>query len=110
MLDNVHSVLRELRQAGLTYTGSLTTNVILGSSGPELLEFNTHMGDPKTQTVMPLIGGSLFDILYKVGTDQLGGFVDLHSHSAKACGLPHLGTGRLSRSATERYSVAQLLD
>ena len=82
VLDNVHSVLRELRQAGLTYTGSLTTNVILGSSGPELLEFNTHMGDPETQTVMPRIGGSLFDILYKVGTDQLGGFVDLHSHSA----------------------------
>jgi phosphoribosylamine--glycine ligase len=78
VLDGIRRVLGELRESGLTYTGSLTTNVILGPEGPELLEFNSHVGDPETQTVLPLIDGSVLELLVAAGTGGLGGLLDLH--------------------------------
>lgn len=94
VLDSIRRVLRELLQEGLNYTGSLTTNVILSPSGPSLLEFNSHMGDPETQTVLPLVGGSLLDIFHTVATGCLGGFVDLNrSASGSSVSLTMVRTG-----------------
>lgn len=82
VLGGVERVLGELRRDGMAYTGSLTTNVILGPDGPELLEFNSHVGDPETQTMLPVLDGSLLDIVDATANDALGGFIDLHRRVA----------------------------
>lgn len=77
ILDGVDRVLEELRRDGLVYTGALTANVILGPDGPELLEFNSHLGDPETQTVLPVMDHPLLDVLDATARGDLGGFIDL---------------------------------
>jgi phosphoribosylamine--glycine ligase len=78
VLDSIGQVLQELRRSGLRYTGSLTANVILGPRGPELLEFNCHLGDPETQTALPVISESLLDIFSAAANGGLSGCADLH--------------------------------
>ena len=84
VLDGLERVLAELRRRNRAYSGLLTTNVILGPSGPVLLEFNTHFGDPETQTVLPLIDGSLLEFFCKAAFGSLSGFVNLHESAHKS--------------------------
>ena len=44
---------------------------MLTSRGPKLLEYNVRFGDPETEVLVPLYGGSLFDLLVRVGEGRL---------------------------------------
>ncbi len=51
------------------YTGVLYAGVMLTDHGPKALEFNCRFGDPETQVILPLLEGSLAEVLL----DALGG-------------------------------------
>jgi phosphoribosylamine--glycine ligase len=59
----VTPVLRELAARGTPYRGALYCGLMLGEAGPRVVEFNARFGDPETQVLMPLVGGSFGDLL-----------------------------------------------
>ena len=55
--------LAELRKRGITYQGVLYAGLMIGKSGPKVLEFNCRFGDPETQAILPRIEGDLVPAL-----------------------------------------------
>ena len=64
----VTPTLGELSRRGAAFEGFLFTGIMLTAQGPKLLEFNVRMGDPETQSLMPLLQCDLLSVL--MGEDQ----------------------------------------
>jgi phosphoribosylamine--glycine ligase len=71
MREIVAPTLKELAKRGIDFRGVLYAGVMLTSKGPKLLEYNVRFGDPETEVLVPLYGGSLFDLLVRVGGGRL---------------------------------------
>ena len=69
----VHPVLRGMRDEGSDYRGFLYAGMMLTADGPKVIEFNVRFGDPEAQAVMPLLGGSLVDLLGASADGDLSG-------------------------------------
>ena len=71
LLEIVHRpVLAELRRRGTPFVGLLFAGVMLTSDGPRVLEFNCRLGDPETQSILPLLKGDLLEALGAVATGE----------------------------------------
>lgn len=94
VLDTVINWLAQLLDAlsrrGSGLRGWLTTDVILGPRGPELLEFNCHVGDPEIQTVLPVVQAPLTDLLIAAAHGGLDGRLDLHRVATTAASTVNL--------------------
>jgi phosphoribosylamine---glycine ligase len=74
LLDLVHRpVLAELGQRGAPFVGVLFAGLMLTDDGPKVLEFNCRFGDPETQSLLPLLGGDLVELLAAAAAGELGG-------------------------------------
>lgn len=51
----VEPTLRELEKRGILFRGFIFFGIMVTPEGPSLLEFNTRLGDPETQVILPLI-------------------------------------------------------
>ena len=69
----VQPVLAGMRAEGSPYRGFLYVSLMLTASGPKVIEFNVRFGDPEAQVVLPLIDGSLCELLMASATGQLSG-------------------------------------
>jgi len=56
-------VLTGLKTEGLDYCGVLYCGLMLTQEGPKVLEFNVRLGDPETQTVLPLMESDLIEAI-----------------------------------------------
>jgi len=54
----VTPLLEEMARRGAPFRGLLYCGLMLGEGGPRVVEFNVRFGDPETQVVLPLTGGS----------------------------------------------------
>ncbi|MAR06256.1 MAG: phosphoribosylamine--glycine ligase [Cyanobium sp. NAT70] len=52
-----------LRQRGIDYRGVIYAGLMLTEEGPQVIEFNCRFGDPECQTLMPLLGPELAEVL-----------------------------------------------
>jgi phosphoribosylamine--glycine ligase len=55
--------LRAMEGEGSTFQGLLYAGLMLTAEGPKVVEFNCRFGDPETQVVLPLMEGSLLELL-----------------------------------------------
>ena len=69
----VHPVLDVLRSDAITYRGFIYVGLILTADGPTVLEFNSRLGDPETQVVLPRLDDDLLGLLSATATGELHG-------------------------------------
>jgi phosphoribosylamine--glycine ligase len=63
LADLVHRPIVELMaERGTPFHGVLYAGLMIGSSGPKVLEFNARFGDPETQAVLPRLRSDLADL------------------------------------------------
>ncbi len=56
-------IVDELRRRGTPFHGVLYAGLMIGSSGPKVLEYNARFGDPETQAVLPRLSSDLLGLL-----------------------------------------------
>jgi len=66
-----NATLAELSKRGISFTGVLFGGLIITQNGAKFLEYNVRMGDPETQSILPLLKSDLLDILLKSSRGQL---------------------------------------
>ena len=66
-----NATLAELSKRGISFTGVLFGGLIITKNGVKFLEYNIRMGDPETQSILPLLKSDLLDILLKSSRGQL---------------------------------------
>jgi phosphoribosylamine--glycine ligase len=60
-----------LADAGRPYKGTLYGGLMITNNAPKLLEFNSRLGDPETQVVLPRLKTDLVDIMIAVIENRL---------------------------------------
>ena len=60
-----------LRARGINYRGVIYAGLMLTDSGPQVIEFNCRFGDPECQTLMPLMGAELAQVLQACALGRL---------------------------------------
>ena len=73
ILDLVHRpVLAELARRGAPFVGALFAGLMRTEDGIHVLEFNCRLGDPETQSILPLVEGDLPGVLAAAAAGSLG--------------------------------------
>ena len=63
--------VRAMRAEGRPFKGCLYFGLMLTPQGPKVIEYNCRFGDPETQVVLPLLEGSLLEIMLAVSEGRL---------------------------------------
>jgi len=63
--------LAELDSRGVEYTGFLYVGLMLTSDGPMVLEFNSRLGDPESEVLMPRITSDLLVVVKAAANEGL---------------------------------------
>ena len=71
--DIVHPALAGMAQDGREFRGLLYTGLMLGPSGPRVLEFNARFGDPETEAILPRLDSDLAAALAACARGNLAG-------------------------------------
>jgi phosphoribosylamine--glycine ligase len=64
-------IVDELRRRGTPFHGVLYAGLMMGPTGPKVLEYNARFGDPETQAVLPRLRSDLVELLE--ASTQFGG-------------------------------------
>ncbi|NWG71071.1 MAG: phosphoribosylamine--glycine ligase [Parvularculaceae bacterium] len=67
----IRPVLAEMRRGGTPFQGVLFAGLMIGESGPRLVEFNARFGDPECQVLMRRLEGDLLPALHAAATGRL---------------------------------------
>jgi len=105
-----------LRARGIDYRGVIYAGLMLTETGPSVIEFNCRFGDPECETLMPLLGPELAQILLACATGSLDQAPDLTIHPgcsacviAAAAGYPgEIRRGDVITTALESGDTLQL--
>ena len=63
LADEVHRpIVERMAERGTPFRGVLYAGLMMTSSGPKVLEFNTRFGDPETQAVLPRLRSDLAEL------------------------------------------------
>ncbi|MBD2423513.1 phosphoribosylamine--glycine ligase [Cyanobium sp. FACHB-13342] len=108
--------LAALRARGIDYRGVIYAGLMLTESGPSVIEFNCRFGDPECETLMPLLGPELAQILLACANGSLDQAPALTIHPgcsacviAAAAGYPgEIRRGDVITSTLESDNTLQL--
>ncbi len=83
ILDKTLTNLRKMR---IDFRGVIYAGLMLTKSGPKVIEYNCRFGDPECQTLMPLMGPQLAEVLNACALGSLDKAPELEiSTSCSAC-------------------------
>ena len=63
--------IRAMKAEGCPFKGCLYFGLMLTPEGPKVIEYNCRFGDPETQVVLPLLEGSLLEIMLATAEGRL---------------------------------------
>jgi phosphoribosylamine--glycine ligase len=75
--DIMHPTIDAMRARGTPFRGLLYAGLMLTADGPKVIEFNCRFGDPETQTILPLLRGSLLNAMLAIARGEPVGGLDL---------------------------------
>ncbi len=61
--DVMRPLAQGLMRSGIAFSGLLFPGLMMGTSGPCVLEFNCRFGDPETQAILPRLRSDLVDLI-----------------------------------------------
>jgi phosphoribosylamine--glycine ligase len=65
-------IVNEFKALGHPFKGFLYAGVMVTSDGFKILEFNTRLGDPETQVILPRLKNDLLEVLLAAAEERLG--------------------------------------
>jgi phosphoribosylamine--glycine ligase len=71
MAEIVAPTMAGMKARGAPYRGVLFVGLMIGASGPKLIEFNARFGDPETQVMLPRLDCDLLPLLLASATGKL---------------------------------------
>lgn len=77
--------IRAMRAEGRPFQGCLYFGLMLTADGPKVIEYNCRFGDPETQVVLPLLEGSLLEIMLAVSEGRLADTAVRFSGKSACC-------------------------
>jgi phosphoribosylamine--glycine ligase len=63
--------IAEIEKRQMTYRGVLFIGLMMTDHGPSVLEYNTRLGDPETQVILPLLGNDVAELFYSLSKGKL---------------------------------------
>ncbi len=68
LVEKVHRTILQptidgMRKERMPFVGMLFTGIMATKDGPKTLEYNVRLGDPETQTLLPLMDGDLAEVM-----------------------------------------------
>lgn len=69
--DIMEPTLKGIQAEGLDYKGIIFFGLMINEKGTYLLEYNVRMGDPETQSVLPLMKSDFTDVMLKAVEGRL---------------------------------------
>ncbi len=81
----INPTLIGMSQNNCPFSGFLFAGIILTKNGPKLLEFNTRLGDPETQTILPRIKSDLFKLMFDASKENLNEEVEFYDDKKAVC-------------------------
>ena len=73
-----------MKSEGRPFRGCLYFGLMLTESGPKVIEYNCRFGDPEAQVVLPLLEGSLLEVMLAVARGELSK-IDVTFSKKSAC-------------------------
>jgi phosphoribosylamine---glycine ligase len=83
-VEIVSPALSGLKISGIPFTGCLYPGLMMTSTGPKVVEFNSRFGDPEMESYMRLLKTDLFDIILACVDGTLSD-IDIEWHEKSAC-------------------------
>ena len=77
--------IRAMKAEGRPFRGCLYFGLMLTKDGPKVVEYNCRFGDPETQVVLPLLEGSLLEIMEATTNGTLRDVEVKFLHRAACC-------------------------
>ncbi|HEX2781524.1 MAG TPA: phosphoribosylamine--glycine ligase [Gemmatimonadaceae bacterium] len=66
----ISPTLAAMREHGRPFSGLLYAGLMLTGDGPKVVEFNCRFGDPETEAILPLMEGSLLDLMLPIARGE----------------------------------------
>ena len=63
--------LEALKNRGIDYRGVIYAGLMITPTGPQVIEYNCRFGDPECQTLIPLLGPELAEVLHSCALGKL---------------------------------------
>ena len=73
MREIVTPTLRGMKERGSPFRGVLFAGLMVGESGPKVIEFNVRFGDPEAEVILPRLEDDLAPFLLACAAGKLGG-------------------------------------
>ncbi|MEJ5308066.1 MAG: phosphoribosylamine--glycine ligase [candidate division WOR-3 bacterium] len=67
----VEPTIYALRKEGKPFKGLLYAGLMVSGRDVFVVEFNARFGDPETQSIVPLLDSSLYDIMFEIASGEL---------------------------------------
>lgn len=61
----------EIEKRQMTYRGVLFIGLMVTDQGPSVLEYNTRLGDPETQVILPLLNNDVAELFFSLSKGKL---------------------------------------
>ncbi len=71
MKDIILPTVHAMKAEGMPFQGVLFCGLMIGSKGPQVIEYNVRFGDPEAQVLLARLDDDLADILYRAAGGEL---------------------------------------